>query len=627
MCGIAGFQGTGTLEDAQRMIARIAYRGPDAQGAVMHRSTALANARLSVIDPGHRSDQPMSDGPGELHIVFNGEIYNHNELREDLRRKGHSFITASDTEVLLHLYREYGAAMLPKLNGMFAIAIHDTRTDELFLARDRMGKKPLHYSEAAGVFVFGSELKAVLAHPAIDAAIDPLALNSYLTFEYVPTPRSIVRGVRKLEPGHSLLVRDGRIIRDTAWWTIDLSEQEMTEKDAIAQLDDALAKATERRLIADVPIGVFLSGGIDSSAVAWYAQRASTTRIKTFSIGFAERSYDESAQARLVAAHIGSEHHERILTQQDCLDLIPELYARLDEPFADASLIPTHLLSRFAREQVTVALGGDGSDELLGGYPTFLAERWRGLFQAMPPAMLNALRYAAALLPASDKDIALDFKLNQFLRGFGTGSAHTHTRWLGSFTPEEKRSLLSPELRDSLHGAHGLEPVDDLLRGSSNDHELNAIIRVYLRTYLLDDILFKVDRASMYASLEVRAPFLDPEVVALINRLPVELKRRGATGKYLLKRTMRGKLPDAIIDRPKKGFGLPLSAWLRGALRPMCQELLDPSRLQQQGFFDPAYVTRLVGEHMRGGANHRKLLWTLMVFQLWLQQGTLRRGS
>lgn len=626
MCGIAGFQGTGTLEDAQRMIAQIAYRGPDAQGAVMDRNTALANARLSVIDPGHRSDQPMSDVPGELHIVFNGEIYNHNELREDLRRKGHAFITASDTEVLLHLYREYGAAMLPKLNGMFAIAIHDTRTDELFLARDRMGKKPLHYSEAAGVFVFGSELKAVLAHPAIDAAIDPLALNSYLTFEYVPTPRGIVRGVRKLEPGHFLLVRDGRIIRDAAWWTIDLGEQEMTENDAIAQLDDALAKATERRLIADVPIGVFLSGGIDSSAVAWYAQRASTTRIKTFSIGFAERSYDESAQARLVAAHIGTEHHERILTQQDCLDLIPELYARLDEPFADASLIPTHLLSRFAREQVTVALGGDGSDELLAGYPTFLADRWRGFIHAMPRPMLHALRSAVAWLPASDKDIALDFKLKQFLRGFGTGPGHTHTRWLGSFTPEEKRSLLTPELQASLNGAHGLEPVDDLLRGSSNGEELNAIIRVYLRTYLLDDILFKVDRASMYASLEVRAPFLDPDVVALINRMPQDLKRRGSTGKYLLKRTMRGKLPDAIIDRPKKGFGLPLSAWLRGALRPMCQELLDPSRLQQQGFFDPAYVTRLVGEHMSGRANHRKLLWTLMVFQLWFGQRHQRRG-
>ncbi len=609
------------------MIARIAYRGPDAQGVVMNRSTALANARLSVIDPGHRSDQPMSDGPGDLHIVFNGEIYNHNELREELHGKGHTFVTASDTEVLLHLYREYGAAMLPKLNGMFAIAIHDTRTDELFLARDRMGKKPLHYSEVTGAFVFGSELKAVLAHPAIEERIDPLALNSYLTFEYVPTPRSIIHGVRKLEPGHFLLVRDNRIIRDTAWWNIDLTEQRIAENDALAQLDDALTKATERRLIADVPIGVFLSGGIDSSAVAWYAQRASATRIRTFSIGFAERSYDESAQARLAAAHIGTEHHERIVTQKDCLDIIPELYARLDEPFSDASLIPTHLLSRFAREQVTVALGGDGSDELLAGYPTFLADRWRSFFQAMPRPILHALRSAIFLLPASDKDIALDFKLKQFLRGFGTGAGHTHTRWLGSFTPEEKRSLLTPEFSRTLDGAHGLEPIDDLLRASGTDHKLNGIIRIYMRTYLLDDILFKVDRASMYASLEVRAPFLDPDVVALINRLPSELKRRGTTGKYLLKRVLRGKLPDVIIDRPKKGFGLPLSAWLRGALRPMCEELLDPSRVRQEGFFDPAYVSRLVREHMTGRANHRKLLWTLIVFQLWLRQGSLRRGS
>jgi asparagine synthase (glutamine-hydrolysing) len=621
MCGIAGFQGMGSLDDARRMIARIAYRGPDAQGTMMSGNTALAHARLSVIDPGHRSDQPMADERGELHIIFNGEIYNHNALREELLHKGHVFSTASDTEVLLHLYREHGRGMLPKLNGMFAFAIHDTRSDELFLARDRMGKKPLHYAETKSTFVFGSELKAVLAHPAVGDDIDLFALNQYLTFEYVPAPRSIVQNVHKLEPGHCMLVREGRIVSDSAWWSIDLTQRPVSEAEAMARLNEALGDATERRLMSDVPLGVFLSGGIDSSAVAWYAQQRSPQRIKTFSIGFAEKSYDESAHAQFVAQHIGSEHHSATLTERDCLDLIPDLYAELDEPFADASLIPTHLLSRFAREHVTVALGGDGSDELLAGYPTFSADRSRALLSALPAPLVRALRTMASLLPASDKDIALDFKVKQLLRGFGQGTRHTHSLWLGSFTPEEKRGLLRPDLLSALNGANGLEPIDDLLRGSALPKgSLNETILTYLRTYLPDDILFKVDRASMYASLEVRAPFLDVEVVELINSLPDGLKRRGANGKYLLKRVMRDKLPDAIIDRPKKGFGLPLSAWLRGALRPLCEDLLDPARIRQDGYFDPAFTERLKREHLTGRANHRKLLWTLMVFQLWLRQ-------
>ncbi|HRH37311.1 MAG TPA: asparagine synthase (glutamine-hydrolyzing), partial [Flavobacteriales bacterium] len=368
MCGIAGFQGTGSLADARRMIARIAYRGPDLQEAVMVGDSGLAHARLSIIDLSHGADQPMFDEARELCIVFNGEIYNYKQLREGLIKTGrHRFTTDGDTEVLLHLYREHGAAMLPMLNGMFALAIHDARNGSLFLARDRMGKKPLHYAEVNGAFVFGSELKAVREHPSVRSALDPIALDQYLSFEYVPTPRSMVQGVRKLEPGHCMVVRNSRVQKDEAFWTIDLTKGTISEDDAAARLDKLLREATERRLMSDVPLGVFLSGGIDSSAVAWYAQQCSTQRIKTFSIGFEEASYDESAHARSVAERIGSEHHIETLRQRDSLDLIPDVYAKLDEPFADASLIPTHLLSRFARRHVTVALGGDGSDELLAG--------------------------------------------------------------------------------------------------------------------------------------------------------------------------------------------------------------------------------------------------------------------
>ncbi len=623
MCGIAGFQGKGSMDDARRMIARIAYRGPDLQRATMITDTGLAHARLSIIDLSHGADQPMRDASGTLTIVFNGEIYNYKALRDALSKSGkYVFATNSDTEVLLYLYAEHGAAMLRMLNGMFALAIHDARNDELFLARDRMGKKPLHYAEANGTFVFGSELKAVLAHPEVKSDIDLVSLNQYLTFEYVPTPRSIVQGVRKLEPGHCMVVKNGRIVSDRAYWTIDLAKKPIGEEEAMHALDDALRNATERRLMSDVPLGVFLSGGIDSSAVAYYAQQCSSTRINTFSIGFEEKSYDESDHARLVAERIGSHHHTEILTQRDSLDLIPDLYAMLDEPFADASLIPTHLLSRFARKHVTVCLGGDGSDELLAGYPTFAADRFRKLFAAMPHAAIRALQGVAHLLPVSDENISFDFKVKQFLRGFASGSSHVNSLWLGGFTPLEKRSLLSADAHAAMKNAHGLEPIDDLLRGSPwADGGLDEVIFVFLRTYLLDDILFKVDRASMYTSLEVRAPFMDVEVVEFINSLPDHFKRRGFTGKYLLKKVMRGKLPDAIIDRPKKGFGIPLSHWLRHELRPLCEELLSADRLKRDGFFDAAFVERLKSEHFAGRANHRKLLWTLMVFQLW------RRGT
>lgn len=621
MCGIAGYQGKGTLEDARRMIARIAYRGPDHQHAVTIGDTGLAHARLSIIDLSHGADQPMRDEAGDLAIVFNGEIYNYRELRIGLQRNGAVLRTASDTEVLLHLYRVHGADMLPMLNGMFAFAIHDARTGELFLARDRMGKKPLHYAECGGTFVFGSELKAVLAHPAVKDDLDAVALDQYLTFEYVPTPRSIISGVRKLPAGSRMLVRNGSIVHLGPWWAPDLSKRPISLPEATAALDELLFRATERRLVSDVPLGVFLSGGIDSSAVAWYAQQASSTPIDTFSMGFEESSYDERAHAALVAGHLGTRHHTEVLTERQCLDMIPELYAKLDEPFADASLIPTHLLSRFARRHVTVCLGGDGSDELLAGYPTFTADRFRRIFGAVPGPVRSLLHRAAGLLPPSDRNISLDFQVKQFLRGFEAGPQHVNTLWLGSFTPAEKRSLLHPDVLACVGTAHGLEPVDDVLRGSPwANGGLDEVILVFLRTYLVDDILFKVDRASMYTALEVRAPFMDYTVVEFLNSLPDALKRRGSNGKVLLKRVMRGKLPDAIIDRPKKGFGIPLSAWLRKELRPLMLDMLAPERLQRQGILQPAHVERLVKEHLTGHANHRKLLWTLVVLQLWIEQ-------
>jgi asparagine synthase (glutamine-hydrolysing) len=614
MCGIAGFQGQGTREDALRMIGRIAYRGPDRQQAATIGATGLAHARLSIIDLSTAADQPMFDAARELAIVFNGEIYNFRELREELAQSGrHAFRTGSDTEVLLALYREHGRAMLPKLNGMFAFAIHDARGDELFLARDRMGKKPLYYAELPGTFVFASELKAVLAHPGVPATLDPLALNEYLSFEYVPAPRSIIAGIRKLLPGHCLRVSAGRVQSDEAWWRPSFAKRAIAPDEALAQFDATLGAATARRLVSDVPLGVFLSGGIDSSAVAWFAQQASPARLRTFSIGFEEESYDESRYAEQVAVVLGTEHHLEMLRERDSLEIVPGLYELLDEPFADASLIPTHLLSRSARRQVTVCLGGDGSDELLAGYPTFGADALGRLCARLPRPVLGALRALARRLPVSDANISFDVRVRQVLRGLPGGPRSMHTLWLGAFTPAEKNALLGPALRARIGAATGLEPLDSL----GDETGLDGLIGTYLRTYLLDDILFKVDRASMYASLEVRAPFLDVEVVELLNSLPDRLKLRRGRGKWLLRRLMRGRLPDAVIDRPKKGFGIPLSRWLRRELRPLCESLLDARRISREGIFEAAAVTRLMQEHFSGRANHRKLLWTLMSFQLW----------
>ncbi len=625
MCGIAGFQGKGSADDLARMIARIGYRGPDHRATLVHGHTGLAHARLSVIDLSVAAHQPMTDATGDLAIVFNGEIYNYRELRDALRQAGApAFRTDSDTEVLLALYRAEGSAMLAKLNGMFALAIHDRRSDELFLARDRMGKKPLHYAAGATGFVFGSELKAVQAHPGVSGDIDPLALHQYLGFEYVPTPRSMLRDVRKLRPGHCLRVRQGRVVSEKAWWQPNVQRRAIGAAEARERLDLALAGATTRRLVADVPLGVFLSGGIDSSTVAWYAQRASAAGLNTFSVGFTEPSYDESAAARAVARHLGTTHHEQILTARDCLDAIPALYATLDEPLADASLIPTFLLCRSARRSVTVCLGGDGSDELFAGYPTFHADRFRSAMASLPRPLLRALQALASRLPASDADIAIDFRVQQFLRGFEVAPRHTHSQWLGSFTPAEKRALLHPDLLAAVAGRTGFEPVDELLREHPRVGGLAEVELVYLLTYLLDDILVKVDRASMYNGLEVRAPFLDVAVVELATSLPDDLKRRGASGKLILKDLMRGRLPDSIIDRPKKGFGIPLAAWLRGELRPLLLSLLAPERRAAEGFFAAGEVERLTREHLSGRANHRKRLWTLLAFQLWRSATTDR---
>lgn len=617
MCGLAGFWGKGDAAIGRRMISTLTHRGPDYQGVWSEGPITLAHARLSILDLDPRSHQPFFSSEGDLAIVFNGEIYNFQELRSTLEKAGFTFRTTSDTEVLLYAYAYWGKACLQYLRGMFAFAIYDRARERLFLARDPMGKKPLYYTFQSGLFAFASEIKALWQHPDIPKRLSLPALHAYLVLDYVPTPYSISEGIYKLEGGHYLIVEKGQLVEHAAYWEPPLLEADFPLPEALSRLDTLLAEATRLRLIADVPVGVFLSGGIDSSLVAWYAQQHSETPILTFSIGFPETSYDESDYASLVAKHLGTDHHTAILTPQKTIELLDEVFPKLDEPFADASILPTYFLSQFARQSVIVALGGDGGDELQAGYPTFIAEKYAALLSWMPRSLIQVLRWSAEkTLPPSDANIAFDFKVRQFLQGFTGPAVERHTRWLASFLPEELPMLLQPAFAEGA-ATQLSQWLSTYVRRLPKDASLFAqTAYLYYKTYLQDDILVKVDRASMYNSLEVRAPLLDKEVVGFLASLPLSYRQRGHQTKFLLKKLMAGRLPDAILYRPKKGFGVPLPRWLREDLRePIAAELLRPDP-----WFRPEAIRVLWEAHQARRANHRKRLWNLYTFKRFARQ-------
>jgi asparagine synthase (glutamine-hydrolysing) len=618
MCGIAGFFGKGTEEDLRRMIYAIRYRGPDHQGAQLIENVGLAQARLSIIDLSEGAQQPFFTTDKSVAMVFNGEIYNYLELKEELLKLNkYTFRTTSDTEVLVYMYKEYGEKLLEKINGMFAFAIYDFTKKQLFVARDRMGKKPLYYSVVNNTLLFASELKAILQHPLATKELNYDAINEYLTFDYIPTPHSIFKNIHKLEASQYIIFKDGNIVTKQAYWHVNFTEQNISFTDATAKLDGLLSGAVSRRLMSDVPLGVFLSGGLDSSAVAYYAQKTAKSTINTFSIGFSEKSYDESNYARLVAKKLGTIHHEEVLSATESLSHIPDITSKLDEPFADPSIIPTYFLSKFTRKHVTVALGGDGSDELMAGYPTFISDKFLNLFSALPKPLVKSFASLTNLLPPSDKNISLDFKLIQFFKGFEESKQYVHSLWLGSFTPSLKNKLFTLAAQSQITNGKGLGCVDIYLKDVPDASEFNRLLYSYYRTYLLEDILVKVDRASMYNSLEVRAPFLDVNVVEFLDTLPKSYKIQGFNGKRLLKELMRNKLPNEIIDRPKKGFGIPVSLWLRNELKETMEHYLSEERINKHGIFNYSYIDKLKKEHLALKKNHRKLLWNLLVFEMW----------
>jgi asparagine synthase (glutamine-hydrolysing) len=635
MCGIAGFvDPSGRVADPEEVLSRmtsaVTHRGPDAEGRWARDGAFLGHRRLKIIDL-EGSVQPLANEDGDVVVVFNGEIYNFGDIRPGLAARGHTLRTQGDTEVLVHLYEDKGRHLLDDLVGMFAFAIWDAKRRRLLLARDRMGQKPLYYCVTPdGGIAFGSELRVLMEHPAVQRVVDPVALRKYLLFDYVPAPATILTGVHKLQSGEWLLWEDGRVQTGFYWDQVGLDPATLPkdERGIHELLWERLRESTRLRLIADVPLGVFLSGGIDSSTiVALMAELMPPDRIKTFSIGFENKSFDESSHAREVAQWFGTDHREEILSPQVMLDLLPDILGSMSEPLADGSLVPTYLLSRFTRRHVTVALGGDGGDELLLGYPTFQAHQAARALALLPRRLWrDAVRPLVRHLPVSTDNISFDFKVKRFVEGMGWPPVERHFVWIGSVAPDRQERLLSEPLRAATRGADLFADVARYLGRCAASDPFNRLSYVYSKLYMQDDILVKVDRATMAHGLEGRAPFLDHRVVELLAALPAHWKLRGLTMKYILKRMLKGKVPDRVIARPKKGFGMPVAEWLKGPLRPLAEDLLSEDSLRKDGFFEPHTVHGLLAEHAAGRADHRKALWSLLAFQLWLRRYGARRG-
>jgi asparagine synthase (glutamine-hydrolysing) len=628
MCGLAGFAGRGDLGVLRRMTAAIAHRGPDADGHWAEESAGvfLGHRRLSIVDLSGGA-QPMWTRDGQLGVTFNGEIYNHAELRAELKARGCEFTTDhSDTEVLLHGYREWGESFVERLNGMWAFVIYDRARRRLFGSRDRFGKKPLYYFKEGETFGFASELPALLQHPTCPRDLSPLSLKKYFAYCYIPAPCSIYERVWKLPGGHSFTFDlASRELKTWRWWEfviepdedllkwvedIDIETNPVIEK-LRENLVAVLEKAVQRRLMSDVPLGVFLSGGIDSSAIAALAAKhVPAGQLNTFSIGFNEASFDESGYAQLVAEKLGTRHRNETLDLDKSTALLPEIVARLDEPLGDGSLLPTYLLSRFTRQHVTVALGGDGGDELFAGYDPFRALRAAELYAKLVPRPVHhAIRLLATRLPVSHENVSFDFKIKRTLMGLSYPPKLWNAVWMGALEPSGLAQLFREPCDEEEIYSEAIEAWDRCAQPNLVDRALQFFTNVYLP----DNILTKIDRASMMCSLEARSPFLDIEVVDLARRIPWDLKLRGGQTKWILKEALAPLLPREIIDRKKKGFGMPIGRWLR-------EGKFDFDHTHSFPHLDVAFAERQHSAHMAGTRDERLFLWSYWLLGQWLRK-------
>jgi asparagine synthase (glutamine-hydrolysing) len=620
MCGIAGrfnYRSGAPVDPValEAMCDLIRHRGPDGSGVWTENAVGFGHRRLAILDVSPAGRQPMHTADGALTITFNGEIYNFQEIRRDLEARGFAFASRTDTEVILQAYRAFGVECVSRLRGMFAFAIWDRAARRLFAARDRAGQKPFYFREDANGLAFASEPKAFLGEPSFAPEADPEALFHYLSFQYVPAPGSAFRGLQRLPPAHYLLVDNGKTSIERYWQLSYATKRVGTETDARDALVPLLEDATREQLVSDVPLGAFLSGGVDSSVIVALMARAATGRVKTFSIGFEEQEYNELPHARCVAERLGTDHHEAIV-RPDAVAILPKLIWHYNEPYADSSAIPTFYLSEMTRRSVTVALNGDAGDENFAGYPRYLGSMLGRRFDRLPTAVRRALGQLAPHLPAGAPRSRLS-RARRFLHGIGIGPERRYAMWMFHFDDERKRRLCSNDFLAAAGPADSAAWIERLYAESGAANFLDATLSVDVHSYLPDDLLVKVDIATMAFGLEGRSPLLDHRVMEFAASLPPDLKLRGTEGKYLFKRIARELLPASVIDRPKMGFAVPLDHWFRGELRELAHDVLLGSRLRARGYFHMPVIEQMLREHETMACNWHYQLWNLLVFELW----------
>jgi len=642
MCGIAGAVWNDPLvalepEVLRRMTDALRHRGPDDQGSYIsdfrlrsaygaQPGVALGHRRLSIIDVagGH---QPLSNEDGTIWITFNGEIYNHRQLRRRLEGAGHAFRTHSDTETIVHLYEDEGIGCFEHLNGMFALAIWDARERRLVVARDRLGKKPLYYRREAQRLLFASELKSLLEVPNMPRRIDPQAIDDFLTYQYVPHPRTIFRDICKLPPGHFGVYADGRWLTE-AYWKPDFNREiQLPPADAARQVRELLTDAVAMRLESEVPLGAFLSGGVDSALVVGLMQKLTSTPVKTFSIGFAEKEFDETPAARAVAERLGTDHHE-FRVEPNCVEVIERLAWHYDEPFGDSSAVPTYYVARLTRQHVTVALSGDGGDELFGGYLRYRAVRLASYFDLLPStarSMLAAPWWQRWTTRGHQRSPLR--RAGRLLEALAYGPRRRYLEWVCVFNEARRVALYSDEFLASLPNADPFAFLDQALSRCSSRDAVTAAGLADLVTYLPCDLMTKVDIATMAHGLECRAPMLDYRLVELAASLPIQYKLHRGRGKHILREAFPDLLPPSVTRRPKMGFGLPLSTWFRGQLKDYTRDVLFDSTTLSRGYYRPGAVRQLFDEHQAGAFDHSHRLWALLVLELWHREWADRQFS
>jgi len=632
MCGIVGAIHLREQPIEARLIEQMAnvltHRGPDDAGVFVDGQVGLGHRRLKIIDLSSAGHQPMSNKDETIWITFNGEIYNFLELRNELERSGKSFASRSDTEVVVQAYEEWGQQCVERFNGMFAFGLWDSRRKKLVLMRDRLGVKPLFYYLDEEKLLFASEIKAILQYPQVNSELDHSAIYDYISLNYVPSPKTPFTHIRSLLPGHLLTVQDGRIKVEKYWdLHFDQADQTRTEAEYIEAMIDLIQDSVSHRLVSDVPLGAFLSGGIDSSAIVYFMKQSGHAPLKTFNVRFKESSYDEGPYARVAARYVGTAHHEITCTAEDFRNLLETIAWHADNLTADLSMVPMYLVAKLAREKVTVVLSGDGGDELFGGYLTYQADLLARYYRQLPRWLRQVARPIAAALPSSSRKESFDYKLRKFIEGADFPPDKAHYTWRTIFSDHEKLQVLSPDFLETVQDQDSADCYRKQFADAKASSEMDKIFYSDFKVFLADSILAKVDSMTMANSLEAREPLLDYRLVELSARIPASMKIKGLDTKHIFKKAMAPHLPRSIVSRRKEGFHTPMAHWFRSELRPFVNEVLCGENLRPMGMFNLPYIEEMKRQHFDGVRNHAYKLWGLMNLVAWHKQVLMGCGA